>query len=277
MVQAARVMQGRRLLRVILFLIGFLAALLTGVHIGSRQIIFNQIERMDPADGERLQQLLAIQGWLGAVVLLCLMLIGFCVIRPLADDLDARTAELDHLRAERRARDGPDDGTLPGRASLDELLMHDLARARRHGQALGLLRIDVRGMEGLEPDRVERLRQGLVRTLRGTVRSSDYLADAGKEEIALVVPILRSVEGLGILCDRVIAALGIYLRSKGEDGTSIHVGVAVGWPSNGVPAEVLMTQAEEALVRARQDDGNSWRYHASAIQGLTKRLQLAKG
>lgn len=272
--------KGRRTLRVLLLIIGVLAALSTGVHLGSKRLILAHVDFSGPSlETDRIVQLLGVQTWLNAIVIGCLVLIGVFVLRPIAEGLDSGTAELEKMREERDRDDRQDALTgLPDRRHFGELLGHDLARGARHGHAVGLIRIGLRGLREanarLGGETGDRILADVAARVRDTVRASDYVARIGDGEFAIVVPVLRTVEGMGVLADRLVEALDPALRIAPDVGVHCGIGIAAAWPSDTPTRDQLMSYADEALVEAQSVGKSTWRYHASAIQGLTSRFSV---
>ncbi len=102
------------------------------------------------------------------------------------------------------ARHDPLTGTF-NRYALDELLEVEIARAERHGYAIGLLMVDVDQFKEVN-DRFghlvgDRVLQEVARVLRMSVRRSDVVVRYGGDEFLILLP--RDGQDVAIVKDRI--------------------------------------------------------------------------
>jgi diguanylate cyclase (GGDEF)-like protein/PAS domain S-box-containing protein len=147
---------------------------------------------------------------------------------------------------------------LPNRRNVEEQLGRDLARARREGDAVGVLYLDLDHFkfvnDSLGHDAGDRALREAAARIAGVVRAGDLVARLGGDEFVLVLP------GLGIDAEaaaeaaaaKVIAALDAPLTVAGQEfqlGASI--GIAIG-PDHGRDAGELMRNADIAMYQAKR-------------------------
>ena len=142
------------------------------------------------------------------------------------------------------ARTDPLTG-LANRRVWEERLPLEIARARRSGESLSLLVIDLDGFKEIN-DRGghqsgDRVLKEVAASWRGVVRSSDHLARIGGDEFVVLLPACRAAAAAG-LADR--------LRDVMPDDLTCSVG-AVEWA--GDDAEEFLARGDAALYAAKAE------------------------
>jgi two-component system, cell cycle response regulator len=146
------------------------------------------------------------------------------------------------------------------RRSFDEALGHEMARAKRHGQPLSLVMLDIDHFKRINdahghPGGDEVLR-AVAATLRATLRDGDVLFRYGGEEFAVLLPY---AQGPGAVTAaermlRAIAAAPVALR-EGAVRVTASAGVASVLASDADGAS-LVGRADAALYEAKQAGRN---------------------
>jgi diguanylate cyclase (GGDEF)-like protein len=145
---------------------------------------------------------------------------------------------------------------LHNRRFLDERLPIEISRARREGQTLSVVMIDVDNFKQLNDtqghDAGDQVLQLIASTLRGAVRASDLACRYGGEEFTVVMPgvdahgaaqKMRSI--CAMLRESPITYRGAYLTF------TVSAGVAE-IPAAGGSPEGVLRAADAALYRAKQ-------------------------
>lgn len=149
-----------------------------------------------------------------------------------------------------------------GRNFLEERLTSEVAAARRHQRALGLLLVDVDGLDAVNASHGRRIGDRVLQRIAEQIvlalRSEDFVARYGADEFAVVV---RETDeaGISVVGDRIAA--GVRDMEVGADGGPVRVTVTVGTASlarvlkpDHYPAQAvqgLLLAAEEALDEAK--------------------------
>jgi diguanylate cyclase (GGDEF)-like protein len=137
--------------------------------------------------------------------------------------------------------------------SLDEALAHELARARRYGEPLSLITLDLDHLKRINDEHGHDAGNEAIRTvaevLKASVRSFEIVARQGGDEFAVLLPntTRTDAEKLGRrLCERVSAAVvcGVNL--------SASVGVAAREVSDTGDGVSLIKASDQALYRAKR-------------------------
>jgi diguanylate cyclase (GGDEF)-like protein/PAS domain S-box-containing protein len=133
---------------------------------------------------------------------------------------------------------------LPNRRAWDELLAHELAAARRHGQPLAVAMLDLDHFKAYNDQRGhlagDRLLRAAAASWQQHLRSTDVLARWGGEEFALLLP--------GCSADQATALIE-RLRGTLPDDVTFSAGVSAG---DGTTApRTLVDAADQALYHAK--------------------------
>ena len=164
-------------------------------------------------------------------------------------DAQAREAQL-VLRAHH------DDLTgLPNRALLRERLQQELAHARRSGNQLALLFLDLDRFKSVNDtmghDSGDQLLRMTASRLRDCLRESDTVARLGGDEFVVLLTGLPSPQQAVKLAEQIIASLA---QSFQIDGSECFIGASIGislYPADGATAEELLKHADIAMYRAK--------------------------
>ncbi|THG83323.1 diguanylate cyclase [Pseudomonas sp. A-1] len=145
---------------------------------------------------------------------------------------------------------------LANRELLSERLQGALARARRSGQLLALLYLDLddfkRVNDTLGHAAGDRLLQETARRLLQTVRASDTVARIGGDEFVVLLEGILHAEQAPQVAEKIRAALGRPLELAGGAPCMLpSIGIAL-YPGDGESEFELLRQADAAMYVAKQ-------------------------
>ncbi|HET7842720.1 MAG TPA: diguanylate cyclase, partial [Xanthomonadales bacterium] len=158
---------------------------------------------------------------------------------------------------------------LANRRRFDDVLAQEWARARRTGQPLALLMIDVDHFKKFNdayghPEGDECLR-AVAGALRGATRRTDTPARYGGEEFAVVCPDTNAEQAF-VLARHVLAAVHALRLAHAASPVAPHVTVSIGIATSGTACpdpEALLAAADAALYEAKR--GGRDRAHGAGI------------
>jgi diguanylate cyclase (GGDEF)-like protein len=166
---------------------------------------------------------------------------------------------------------------LPNRVLLAERLGQALAAARRHGEPLAVLCLDLDRFKQVNDTLGHPVGDALLRAvaerLKSCVREEDTVARLGGDEFAVVQVGLDQPEGAGALARRLVAVLGEPYEVAGHQlvvGASVGIALA---PCDGGEADDLLKRADMALYRAKADGRGTYRSFES---GMDAKLQARR-
>jgi diguanylate cyclase (GGDEF)-like protein/PAS domain S-box-containing protein len=147
---------------------------------------------------------------------------------------------------------------LPNRALLDEHLALALARARRGGQSVALLYVDLDDFKAVNDSLGhaagdELLRRIAVR-LRGVVRSTDLLARQGGDEFLILLTDLERDPRLGaeaVAKQVETALLEPFHIADAEFEVGASIGISI-YPDDAGDADTLLRHADAAMYEVKQ-------------------------
>jgi diguanylate cyclase (GGDEF)-like protein/PAS domain S-box-containing protein len=144
---------------------------------------------------------------------------------------------------------------LPNRLLFQDRLEQALHTARRHGQRVALMLLDLDNFkdvnDSLGHPAGDQLLCELAWRLGGLVRATDTWARLGGDEFALVQTAVGGVEHAEVMVQRVLGTLEPPFM---VDDQRVHVSGSVGvtlFPDDGTTPERLMCNADMALYRAK--------------------------
>jgi diguanylate cyclase (GGDEF)-like protein len=205
--------------------------------------------------------------------------------RTLEDRIAARTSELasinQALTVEIRQRSAAEElikhlanhDTLTGLANrrlTEELFESSEAMARRHGNYMALLFLDLDGFKPIN-DKFghgtgDELLRKLAERLIGTVRESDHVARFGGDEFIVLLPELASPDDATRVAEKILRAVAepFLLRGESTALAGASIGIAI-YPHDGRDFATLVQCADTAMYRAKAQGKNRWvRYQREA-------------
>jgi two-component system, cell cycle response regulator len=144
---------------------------------------------------------------------------------------------------------------VANRRTFEEILDHELSRARRMGESLTLVMLDVDNFKSLN-DRYghvvgDHTLRAVAGALQGESRDFDEVARYGGEEFAVILPGCSSSESIPA-AERLRKAIG---RIEDPEKTTASAGVAT-FPTHCDDSEGLVQAADEALYESKRAGKN---------------------
>ncbi len=171
---------------------------------------------------------------------------------------------------------------LPNRALLDDRLGQGMERARRSGQQLALLFIDLDRFkhvnDSLGHPVGDRLLKVVAQRFNGAMRDQDTLARQGGDEFVVILEALGGRGDAALVADKLLATLEApVVFDKHEIFVGASLGISV-FPDDGDTIEALMRCADSAMYQAKEAGRNTYRFYASEATGLSReRFELERG
>jgi diguanylate cyclase (GGDEF)-like protein len=144
---------------------------------------------------------------------------------------------------------------LPNRALLSERLQQEMAHARRSGDQLALLFLDLDRFKGVNDSlghaAGDQLLRGVSDRLSACVRGCDTVARLGGDEFVVLLTGLQNSLQAAKLAEQILALLSHPFQiSDTECFIDTSIGVTV-FPADGATAEELLKHADIAMYRAK--------------------------
>jgi diguanylate cyclase (GGDEF)-like protein len=153
---------------------------------------------------------------------------------------------------------------LPNRGLLGDRFAVAIAQARRHGQKVAVLMLDLDNFKTVN-DRLghevgDRLLTHAAALVTASVRESDTVARYGGDEFVLLLGELHHFSEAGMVAQKVVRRLAEPISL---DGHELHLGGSIGmsiWPDDAGDLASLLRCADQALYAAKAEGRGTYRY-----------------
>ncbi|MGH8548904.1 MAG: putative bifunctional diguanylate cyclase/phosphodiesterase, partial [Methylococcales bacterium] len=189
---------------------------------------------------------------------------------------------LDARRSEEREKEllYVDDLTrLPNRVAFQDRLLQDIAYARRNGNQLAVMFIDIDHFKDVNDNLGHAAGDDLLKLLAKRVgrcvRTEDTLARLGGDEFVVVLSSIRGPEGADIKAQYILKALSepFYVAMK-----EIYVGASIGisiFPDDGNEWKSLLKNADTAMYRAKAMGRNNYQFYTREMSAsISARVEM---
>lgn len=166
---------------------------------------------------------------------------------------------------------------LPNRASHGRRLEEELVLARRHRRSFAVICLDLDRFKEVNDlfghpvgdELLQRVGNVLMTTLEGTGTA----ARLGGDEFAILLPV-DTASAAGAVAESLLDAFHQdNQRSESNAMISASIGIAL-YPQDGDTAEQLMSHADTALYRAKQDGRGVYRFYESSMGAAVRDRRL---
>ena len=170
---------------------------------------------------------------------------------------------------------------LANRALLDKLMEQSVRSARRKNQRMGVMFIDLDRFKDVNDTlghaAGDRLLQLASERLQGTLRESDTLARVGGDEFVVVLDDLESIDSASGVARKLMDDLCAPFDLAGtEVFISCSIGISI-FPDDAESASHLLSYADTAMYRAKQQGRNDWRFYtADMTRAAVEHLALVE-
>lgn len=150
---------------------------------------------------------------------------------------------------------------LPNRALFSDRLEHGLAHARRHGERVAVLFVDLDNFKFINDTYGHEAGDSVLRTvgqrLRETTRDVDTISRYGGDEFLFLLSEVRDEMVVSAFVEKLIATIQLPCMIALPEGDIPHivkasVGIAL-FPHHGTTADALVHSADTAMYRAKRN------------------------
>jgi diguanylate cyclase (GGDEF)-like protein/PAS domain S-box-containing protein len=168
---------------------------------------------------------------------------------------------------------------LPNRVLFEDRLQHDIDQAKRAGDMLAVLFIDLDRFKQINdtlghPIGDALLREAAQRLLHCT-RTSDTLARRGGDEFMIAVPHLKDIQVAATIAQRINETLNaVFVIEDNELFITASIGISL-YPTDGSDMNTLQRNADAAMYRVKSLTRNGFQFFSVQMsQGAIERLQI---
>ena len=221
-------------------------------------------------------------------MLLLLLIEGIFLFRPAAKRIRLGWRErerhhsvernYDQVRLNYLAQFDPLTG-LANRSLLWDRLDHAIVRARREGEIVTLMFVDLDDFKAVNDQyghgTGDALLKNVAERLEGAVRESDTVARLGGDEFTVMLEGQHRPEFAGIVAQKLLDALAVPYRIGGREiFMTASIGIVV-YPLDGDVVDDLVRDADTAMYAAKQAGRNNFQFFTPELRAqTTERLRL---
>jgi diguanylate cyclase (GGDEF)-like protein/PAS domain S-box-containing protein len=168
---------------------------------------------------------------------------------------------------------------LPNRALFKDRLGQAMVHAKRHGQTMATLFLDMDHFKVVNDTLGhlvgDGLLQALAQRLRGCLREGDTLSRIGGDEFMLLLPHIRSRDNAAYIAQKILASLKQPFNIEGNElYAGISIGIAI-FPDDGDNIETLIKHADIAMYHAKDHGRNDFKFFTQDLhKSFTGRLAI---
>ena len=171
---------------------------------------------------------------------------------------------------------------LPNRAYFEEHLFHAIELAKRKGNILAILFIDLDRFkvinDTLGHDVGDRLLKVMSERMRTTLRKSDMIARIGGDEFIAVIESIATAKETTYICEKLLKTIAEPIRIASHTlNVSASIGVAL-FPDNGTTITDLIKNADNAMYLAKNMGKNNFQFFMPELsRQMHRRLDIEQG
>lgn len=168
---------------------------------------------------------------------------------------------------------------LPNRNALIDKLFPIFEEARRHGNLVGVLVIDLDNFKVVNDSKGHEFGDKILKLvafrIAESVRNYDLISRQGGDEFTIILPDLNDEKEAAVVAESILDAMTIpFLLGEEKIFVNVSIGLAI-YPNDGKDANTLLKNADSALNLAKLKGKNRYTYFTAELQKLvTERLEL---
>jgi len=154
---------------------------------------------------------------------------------------------------------------LPNRSLFNDRLVQALGYAKRHGQKLTLLFLDLDGFKNINDtfghNIGDKLLKVIAERLKNQLRASDTVARLGGDEFLILLPKTGHARSTDRISKKILNAIRLPCLLAGHKlRVSTSIGIAI-YPNDGRSAGTLMKNADLAMYKAKAAGKNTYTHY----------------
>jgi diguanylate cyclase (GGDEF)-like protein/PAS domain S-box-containing protein len=168
---------------------------------------------------------------------------------------------------------------LPNRALFKDRLGQAMVYAKRHGQTMATLFLDMDHFKVVNDTLGHLVGDGLLQALalrlRDCLREGDTLSRIGGDEFMLLLPHIRTRDNAAYIAQKILLSLKQPFNIEGHE---LYVGLSIGiaiFPEDGDSIETLIKHADIAMYHAKDHGRNDYKFFTQDLhRSFTGRLAI---
>lgn len=167
---------------------------------------------------------------------------------------------------------------LPNRTLCRERLEQELRNARRHGNKVALLFLDLDRFKDtndtLGHSAGDLLLVQAAQRLKHCVRDNDTVARLGGDEFNVILSDINTLQAIQRIAEKIVECMAAPFIIQDHE---INIGASIGislYPDNGTDYDALSKCADTAMYKAKDAGRNTFRFFTDELQATIKRRLL---
>lgn len=148
---------------------------------------------------------------------------------------------------------------VPNRRAFEQALVQEVARARRHEHALGMIALDIDHFKQVNDscghEGGDEVLRSFARTVTSVSRKEDSLYRCGGEEFTVILP-FAARDGVLAVGERIVGAVARSPVKVGERVMPITTSAGAAWLEGSEDGRALLAKADGALYEAKKTGRN---------------------
>ena len=169
---------------------------------------------------------------------------------------------------------------LPNRELFQDRLKNALAQARRHGESVALIFLDLDRFKNINDTLGHRSGDELLKAvgnmLKRCVRDSDTVARLGGDEFTIIIPDVKHEEDAAKVAEKIVRSMEEPFRIV--EGHDIYASTSIGislYPADGDDVDTLLKNADTAMYRAKEAGRKNYKFYTEQMSArFAERLIL---
>ena len=158
---------------------------------------------------------------------------------------------------------------LPNRTLFYDRINHGLARARRSGNRLAVMLLDLDRFkyinDSLGHDNGDLLLKTVAQRLCANVRDMDTVARLGGDEFVVVLEGIHLDDDITLVARKILSAIAEPLPLQGHSiASTVSIGITV-FPNDGDDADTLLKHADIAMYKAKESGKNNFKFYTDGM------------
>jgi len=158
---------------------------------------------------------------------------------------------------------------LPNRLLFNDRLEQAIPRARRSGNILAVLLVDMDRFKNINEtlgfDCGDHMLQAVGDRLLSSTRDGDTVARLGDDEFAILLEDVQQIDDIPRIIEKIIGSLSqAYYIDDHELFITSSIGVSI-FPGDGEQPELLVQNADVAIHHAKESGSNTYRFYESEM------------
>jgi len=153
---------------------------------------------------------------------------------------------------------------LPNRKLFKDLLIKELAKARRNRRSLAVMFIDLDRFKAINDTLGHSIGDDLLKAIAqrliNAVREGDIICRFGGDEFIILIPEVTELKKVAVIAGKINKILSeVFMLGDKEIYITASVGISI-FPSNGLEMETLIRNADCAMYQAKKQGKNTYQF-----------------